>query len=98
MVLHQGEELLEPFFEFDFGFGVVFHVPLIHVLDLVVDFLDHGLPDVVLGIGVDWVELALDSVEEVLFLLGVDFLFLPEIDASNPFVLDFLEWRFGLCK
>ena len=44
-----------------------------------------------LRISIDWLVFAQDTVEDTWWLLVVDFSFLSEVDASNPFVLYFLE-------
>ena len=95
---HQSKELLEPFFEIGFSFSVVLHIPVVHIVNEVVHSFDHSLPDIMLGVSIDWIELTFNSIQKVLFILGIDFLFLTEIDASDPLVLNFLERWFCLDK
>ena len=49
-----------------------------------------------LRVTVDWFVLAGDTIEDAWRLLIVDFSFLSEVDASDPLVLYFFEWRLDL--
>ena len=47
-----------------------------------------------LGISIDWLVLAKNSIEHAWRLFRIYFSFLPEVDASYPFVLYLFEWWF----
>jgi len=96
MWFHKVKELSKSFFKLTSWFGVVFDLPIVLIRDYIIDFLDYGLPKVVLWIGINWIELAIEPVKHKRDILVVYFLFFTKVNASDPLVLDFLEWRLDL--
>lgn len=92
MWFHKVKELSKSFFKLASWFGVVFDLPIVLIRDYIIDFLDYGLPKVVLWIGINWIELTIEPVKNKGDILVVYFLFFTKVNASDPLVFDFLEW------
>lgn len=67
-----------------------------YIVDQVVDLFYQSLTQVVLRVPVDWLVLAKNAIENAWRLFRIHFSLLPEVNTTNPLVLDLLEGRLDL--